>query len=213
MLLEILVPASGDMRLFSRLQPGLESGLPVEAIEWKRSFGRASKTVNISASFVPFDAKSVAKATAAAASGSGVGSLRGCPLLHTFWIECADLDHYKANVRDEIVSWLGTLRRCAATPVPGHASPSAAAASAVDWAVILVEAADTKKTNKLLARTSVIDKLKSEVGGKQPERCISLIGKTHKQGGKQPCYCLLKQVRIWKLFYDAVDVSIDGTTT
>jgi len=41
---------------------------------------------------------------------------------------------------------------------------------------VIVEPADTKKTNKLLPRTSVLDKLKTDVGGKQPERCISLIG-------------------------------------
>ena len=48
--------------------------------------------------------------------------------------------------------------------------------AATDWAVVIVEPADTKKTNKLLPRTSVLDKLKTDVGGKQPERCISLIG-------------------------------------
>ena len=39
---------SGDVRLFETLHRGLESGLPSEAIEWKRSFGRASKNVQVS---------------------------------------------------------------------------------------------------------------------------------------------------------------------
>jgi hypothetical protein len=43
---------------------------------------------------------------------------------------------------------------------------------------IQVEASDaSKKANKLLPRTSVLDKLKTDLGGKQPERCVSLIGK------------------------------------
>ena len=35
----------------------------------------------------------------------------------------------------------------------------------------------SKKANKLLPRTSVLDKLKTDLGGKQPERCIALLGK------------------------------------
>ena len=64
-------------------------------------------------------------------------------------------------MRDEIMSWMSSLRKCGA---------------ATDWAVVIVEPADTKKANKLLPRTSVLDKLKTDVGGKQPERCMSLIG-------------------------------------
>ena len=59
------------------------------------------------------------------------------------------------------MSWMSSLRKCGA---------------ATDWAVVIVEPADTKKANKLLPRTSVLDKLKTDVGGKQPERCMSLIG-------------------------------------
>ena len=66
-----------------------------------------------------------------------------------------------AFVRDEIMSWMSSLRKCGA---------------ATDWAVVIVEPADTKKANKLLPRTSVLDKLKTDVGGKQPERCMSLMG-------------------------------------
>jgi hypothetical protein len=159
---EHLFSASGDLSLFSRLQSGLESGLPVEAIEWKRSFGRSSKTVCIDADFVKLDAE------AATLAAGGHRRLRGCPLLHTFWLECSDLDSYKAFARDDVLAWISTLRKLG----PG---PSA------DWVVVLVESADTKKTNKLLPRTSVIDKLKAEIGGKQPERCISLIGENRLQ--------------------------------
>ena len=161
----------------------------------------------LNAAFIPFDADVVA-------TGAQLRRLIGVPVLHTFWMECADLDSYKVScpcllinnyliclilialfemvdavtlystvfafylifqlplyltqafVRDEIMSWMTLLRKCGA---------------ATDWAVVIVEPADTKKTNKSLPRTSVLDKLKTDVGGKQPERCISLIGETCSQ--------------------------------
>ena len=74
-------------------------------------------------------------------------------------------------MRDEIMSWMSSLRKCGA---------------ATDWAVVIVEPADTKKTNKLLPRTSVLDKLKTDVGGKQPERCMSLKGEQSAPGAAIP---------------------------
>ncbi|MCL4122755.1 UNVERIFIED_CONTAM: hypothetical protein GTU68_009205, partial [Idotea baltica] len=44
--------------------------------------------------------------------------------------------------------------------------------------VVLVETPDTKKSNKLIPRTTVLDKLKNDFGGKQSERCASLIDPT-----------------------------------
>ena len=59
-------------------------------------------------------------------------------------------------------NWLTTLKKCG--------NPH-------DWIVVLVEAPDSRKvSNKLLPRTSVLDKLKTDVGTKHAERCYSLIG-------------------------------------
>ena len=42
-----------------------------------------------------------------------------------------------------------------------------------DWLVILVENSDSRKANKLLPRTTVLDKVKSDFGGKTPERSVN----------------------------------------
>ena len=78
------------------------------------------------------------------------------------------MDAYKSGARDEIMSWMTFLRKCGISQ---------------DWMVILVENSDSRssKTSKLLTRTSVLDKLKTEIGGKQPERCCSLVGESEKR--------------------------------
>ena len=73
---------SGDKTLFSRLHSGLETGLPTEAIDWKRSFGRSTKTVSLEAKFIHFTPERIAKYSA------NYKKLIGYPVLHTFWIEC-----------------------------------------------------------------------------------------------------------------------------
>ena len=67
----------------------------LQAAEWKRPFGRASKTVCLKASFIPFDADMVA-------TGAQLRRLIGVPVLHTFWMECADLDSYKVSSYTDI---------------------------------------------------------------------------------------------------------------
>ena len=64
-------------------------------MEWKRPFGRASKTVCLKANFIPFDADMVA-------TGAQLRRLIGVPVLHTFWMECADLDSYKVSSYTDI---------------------------------------------------------------------------------------------------------------
>jgi hypothetical protein len=39
-----------------------------------------------------------------------------------------------------------------------------------DWLIILVETSDSKKSNKILPRTTVLDKVKNDFGGKTTER-------------------------------------------
>lgn len=74
-----------------------------------------------------------------------------------------DTDTYKSSVRDSILSWLDTLKKCGITQ---------------DWMIVLVEASDVRKSSKLLPRTSVLDKIKADLSAsKQMDRCVSLIGK------------------------------------
>ena len=73
-----------------------------------------------------------------------------------------DVDTYKNSTKDDIMNWITTLKKCG---VP-H-----------DWMVILVEAPDSRKaTNKLLPRASVVDKLRTDIGTKNADRCFSLLG-------------------------------------
>lgn len=65
-----------------------------------------------------------------------------------------DVESYKSNVRENVLAWVSELRQHAIT----------------DWMVVVVGAPDTKKTNKLLPRTTVLDKMKADFGGKQAER-------------------------------------------
>ena len=65
-----------------------------------------------------------------------------------------DLETYKGSVRENVQAWLAELRQHGIT----------------DWMVVVVGAPDAKKTNKLLPRTTVLDKMKADFGGKQAER-------------------------------------------
>lgn len=65
-----------------------------------------------------------------------------------------DVETYKSSVRDSVQAWVTELRQHTIN----------------DWMVVVVGAPDAKKTNKLLPRTSVLDKMKADFGGKQAER-------------------------------------------
>jgi hypothetical protein len=64
------------------------------------------------------------------------------------------VDVYKTTVREEIEGWLKTLSQ--------H--------NIQDWMIVLVETYDIKKTNKLLPRTTVLDKIRSDFASKQGDR-------------------------------------------
>lgn len=61
---------------------------------------------------------------------------------------------YKATVREEIEAWLKILGE--------H--------NIQDWMIVLVETYDIKKTNKLLPRTTVLDKIRSDFASKHGDR-------------------------------------------
>ena len=52
-----VISHAGDRALFARLEGGLHAGLPTEAVEWKRSYGRSSRTVCVEVDFQPFNAE------------------------------------------------------------------------------------------------------------------------------------------------------------
>lgn len=65
-----------------------------------------------------------------------------------------DVDVYKTSLRDDIDSWLKTLAK----------------ARIQDWMIVLVETYDVKKSNKLLPRTTVLDKIRSDFASKHGDR-------------------------------------------
>jgi len=66
-------------------------------------------------------------------------------------------------LKDEILSWQSTLKK---------------AGSSSDWLIVVVETPDSRRANKLLTRTTVLDKLKQDIAGKTTDRCLSIIDPT-----------------------------------
>jgi len=71
-----------------------------------------------------------------------------------YFIFFQDVDTYKTSVRDDIDAWLKILNLY-------HIQ---------DWMIVLVETYDIKKANKLLPRTTVLDKIRSDFAAKNGDR-------------------------------------------
>ncbi|CAL4132055.1 unnamed protein product, partial [Meganyctiphanes norvegica] len=164
---------AGDNAVFSGLQTGLLTALPQESVEWRRSYGRPSRCVNVAVDFVPYSEECLVK--------DATRTILGQPIFHTYWTHCLDVEAYKSGTRESLTAWFTQLRQYGIT----------------DWMVVLVETPDTRKGNKLLPRTTVLDKIKSDFGGKQAERCVSLIDpqKTDTRGTVESWQTLLTKMR------------------
>jgi len=139
--------------VFSSIEPGLVSGLITEAVEWKRSYGRTSRQVYVECEFQQWNMENVS-------SGSSVTNIQGQPVFHTYWTGVTDVDLYRQTVKEDIINWLAMLRKTS---------------SFTDWMIILVETPEGRKVStKFPLRATVLDKLKQDIGGKTPERCVSL---------------------------------------
>ncbi|XP_014279644.1 trafficking protein particle complex subunit 10 [Halyomorpha halys] len=146
-----IVTYAGDKELFLGLEPTLCSSLPQEAAEWRRAYGRAIKSVNVSAMFVSFTKDVLPK--------DGDYHLINQPMFHTYWTQCSDVELYKSNVREDIELWMSVLQQFKLS----------------EWMIVVVETYDFRKSNKLLPRTTVYDKIKSDFGAKHADRCLSVI--------------------------------------
>ncbi|KAG9330160.1 hypothetical protein JZ751_027057 [Albula glossodonta] len=146
-----IVTCAGDQALFTSLYGSLAQQLPREPMEWRRSYGRASKMIHLEANFVQFKEDLLPK--------EGNQSLLTFPFLHIYWTDCCDSELYKASVKDDMLRWQSLLR--------GHGS--------LDWLIVLVES-DGKKKNKtnILPRTSIMDKIRNDFCNKQSDRCVVL---------------------------------------
>lgn len=75
------------------------------------------------------------------------------------WISFQDVESYKNTTRDDIEAWFKVLAQNNIT----------------EWMIVLVETYDIRKTNKLLPRTTVLDKIRNEFASKHGDRCLSVI--------------------------------------
>lgn len=64
-----------------------------------------------------------------------------------------DVDIYKTTVKEDIENWLREL----------------SLKDISDWLIVVVENFDGKRTNKLLPRTTVLDKIRADFAPKQGE--------------------------------------------
>ncbi|CAK1545522.1 unnamed protein product [Leptosia nina] len=145
-----IVTCAGDWNLFCSLEAPLVAAIPQDSCEWRRSFGRITKFVYLEASFVKYNKDKV---------HSELNLLKR-PILHIYWTDCVDIEYYKTTLREDIEGWFKQLEKNNIT----------------DWMIVLVETYDIRKTNKLLPRTTVLDKIKGDFAVKQTEdRFISVI--------------------------------------
>ncbi|XP_037079407.1 trafficking protein particle complex subunit 10-like [Pollicipes pollicipes] len=146
-----VITYAGEPQVFRLLQNSLVHGLPQEEVEWRRSYGRPPRHVTLEATFEPCSEATLT---------DDMSTLVRRPCLHTFWTDCPDNETYKSSTRDSLQSWLAMLRQ--------H--------NVVDWLVVVVEAADARsKANKLLPRSSVLDKVKADINSKHGDRCVTLL--------------------------------------
>jgi len=64
------------------------------------------------------------------------------------------MEVYKSLLRDEIDKWMNEMNK--------H--------SIIDWVIVVVETYDLRKHSKLLPRTTVFDKIKSDFAEKKADR-------------------------------------------
>ena len=76
--------------------------------------------------------------------------------IELFFMCIQDLDTYKQITKDELTEWTSALKR---KNIP-------------DWLIIVVSSDESKLKTKLLPRSSVFDKIKSDFCNKQPERSV-----------------------------------------
>ncbi|XP_077870165.1 LOW QUALITY PROTEIN: trafficking protein particle complex subunit 10-like [Saccoglossus kowalevskii] len=140
------ITCHGDQELFASLRSELSERLPRETVEWRRSYGRPPKNVIVDVNYVAFSSDSLPK--------EKERTLLKQPFFHIYWTTCPDADTYKSELKDDIASWLHTLKQHNIT----------------DWYIVLVETDNIKNKPKLLPRMSVIDKIRSDFCSKQSDR-------------------------------------------
>lgn len=165
---------SGAGPLFRSLEAHIVASIPLDTCEWKRSYGRPVKDVQLDALFQPFNTKLLDKYK------KGEWSILENPVLHLYVTECNDVDTYKSTVKEDIDSWLKILNNY----------------GIVDWMILVVETVDIKKTKNILPRTTVLDKVRTDFASKSGDRCISVLNPMKFEMKATESYrCFLQRIR------------------
>lgn len=165
---------SGAGPLFRSLEAHIVASIPLDTCEWKRSYGRPVKDIQLEASFHPLNTKLLDKYK------SGDWSIIEHPILHLYVTECNDIDTYKSNVKEDIDNWLKILTNYGIT----------------DWMILVVETFDIKKTKNILPRTTVLDKIRTDFASKNGDRCISILNPMKYEMKATESYrCFLQRIR------------------
>ena len=68
-------------------------------------------------------------------------------LVHTYWIECYDVDSYKLTFKENLINWINKFSKF----------------NSSEWLVVLIDHTEKKLSKtKLLPRSSVADKIKAD---------------------------------------------------
>ncbi|XP_071041764.1 trafficking protein particle complex subunit 10 isoform X2 [Parasteatoda tepidariorum] len=170
-----LITCAGDERLFVSLKKSLVENLPKESVEWKRSHMRNPKLVYVTGNFIPFSEERLPL--------EGTKNLLGQAFFHIYWTSCQDVDHYKQSVKENINNWILKLK----------------ARKIYDWLIVVVDHSENRKSNKtkLLPRTTVLDKVKSDFPSQSSQRCISLLDPNRNDSRAAESWQLLLQRIRW----------------
>lgn len=80
MSIHLCCSGAGDWNLFCTLEAPLVAAIPQDSCEWRRSYGRVTKSVYLEASFVKYSKEKV---------GQLEYNLLKKPILNIYWTDCA----------------------------------------------------------------------------------------------------------------------------
>ncbi|KAK2706954.1 hypothetical protein QYM36_014849 [Artemia franciscana] len=156
-----VITYQGDNDHFSNFSTIIEDAVSTDKAEWRRSYGRPSKSITLKPKFLHLTDSNSFKES----------GIRDRKVLHIFWTNCNDLELYKTSIKEKIQNWL--------TSIKSEEFP--------DWLIVCFETPDIiKKTTKLIPRSTVLERIKSEVAQKSPERCLSVCEPNLIDSAKQP---------------------------
>lgn len=165
---------TGACPLFRSLEAHIVASIPLDTCEWKRSYGRPVKDIQLEATFHPFNVKLLEKYK------TGDWNIIEHPILHLYITECNDVDTYKSTVKEDVDNWLKIL----------------ISYGICDWMILVVETVDIKKTKNILTRTTVLDRIRTDLASKNGDRCISILNPLKYEMKATESYrCFLQRIR------------------